>query len=181
MQATNPPPSIIFGKKIATTDGHVYNGHFTNVENSNNQNVGPSVNSVKDDYFDYEEYGDDDEYYDYDEDRYEENPRNANYGFNSTSLTQRPTGPSQSNKFHHHPTAQPPPRMPQRVTSDRRNSYMHYNFHGTYLPPAPTQSSTHHNSYHHINRRPHRYYCTIFMYGLSHTLSKKCIPCYNLH
>lgn len=136
----NSPPPVIFGQRV--TAENRYAGHLNTIDlNSNKMEI------LKDEYFDYDEYVDD--YYDY---GYE---GNSHFNSNSSSPvisvhgnTHIPLRSPNSN-----PTS---PRMPQHVPN-RRNSYMHYNHHGTYLPLSPSHSETHYSSYEHANRRPHRY------------------------
>ena len=108
---------------------------------------------LKNDYFEYDEYQDED-YYDYD---YE---NSSLFNGNSSSLL-IPTQGNTHIPLHSSNTKPTNSRIPEQV-SNRRNSYMHYNHHGTYLPLTPSHSETHYDSYDHINRRPHRYYSGYF-------------------
>ena len=114
-----------------------YAGHLNTIDLDSDK-----MEMLKDDYFEYDEY---DEYYDYGYDG------NSHFNGNASSPVITAQVPLRS------PNSNPTnSRRPQRV-SNRRNSYMHYNHHGTYLPLTPSRSETHYSSYEHTNRRPHRY------------------------
>jgi len=145
VQHHKPPPSVIFGQRVAPENKYV--GHLNALSSNSNKEE-----ALEDEYFDYEEYVDDedDEYYDYDyEDSFKSNltstiipiPRNNHIPLRSPN----------SNPISKH-------KIPPTV-SNRRNSYVHYNHHGTYLPltHTPSNTETHYGSYEPINRRPHRY------------------------
>ena len=146
VQQHNQPPSVIFGQRVTSKDKYL-SGHL-NAINSNSD----KRQNLEQEYFDYAEYNEEeDEYYD---DEYDDDY--SSYNLNSSS----PVIPVQYSSEERHTHIPLRPSNSNHQTSNklpnRRNSYMHYNHHGTYLPLTPPRSETHYGSYEHINRRPHR-------------------------
>ena len=126
-----------------------YTEHFNSLDAYPNKKA-----VVEEDYTDYdyyEQYGDE---YNYDYDYNEQLNLKSNVSvIPSEGKTRIP--------HRNHPNSRP---IRHEITN-RRNSYVHYNHHGTYLPAKPSNSETHFGSYEHINRRPHRYKCN--KYGIA--------------
>ena len=126
VQQHNSIPSVIFGQRV--TSENKYSERL-----NANLNMIPNNNDIlKVEYFDYDDYDNDEDYYEYEYDHV-----NASSNVN----------PVQRNDII-------PIRSPNPPT--RRNSYLHYNHHGTYLPLTPPRSETHYDGYEHVNRRPVR-------------------------
>ena len=101
-------------------------------------------NVLDDDYMDYDYYNQYGDEYNYDYDYNEQGNVSSTSVILSEGKTKIP--------LRNHPS----PKPTRRKVSNRRNSYVHYNHHGTYLPAKPLNSETHFGSFEHINRRPHR-------------------------
>ena len=138
----NAPPPVIFGERVVASENK-YAEHLNSVDSySEKEGV------LEDDYGNYDyydQYGDDYVYnYDYNE--------QSNLRGNVSSASVISSEGKTRIPIRNHPNSKPI----RHKVSNRRNSYVHYNHHGTYLPAKPSNSETHFGSFEHINRRPHR-------------------------